>query len=371
MKIPEIKAKIESTYQGLYFDGKSAKAIKVMITCGLVLELRTDDGEPFKKWNWDDLREEDAPSGFFRLGNDSEDPLARLEITNSSLVDQIRLAAPALKRKQQLARSGRVKIITLAGLAIVSLIAVVIYGIPAVATRITPLVPLSWEAKLGELIEPQVAEVFKMKPLSSFVCSTPGGDAAVAKMAKTISGSSELPFEPRIKIIRHKMKNAFALPGGIIYLMHGLIKASNDADAVAGVLAHEMGHVKSRDSIRKIAESSSRSFILSLLLGDVTGSTVVIFAGEALLGAAYSRDIERNADDFAIERLKDAQISTIPMVELFEAIDKRSDKSKRSLFSNHPLTRDRIKYLSEGMGVNQNKTVLTDKEWEALKTICD
>ena len=362
--------KIESAYQGLYFDGKSAKATKVMITCGVVLELRTDDGRPFKKWKWNDLREEDAPSGYFRLGNDSEDPLARLETTNSSLIDKIRLAAPALQRKQQMARSGRAKIIALAGLAIVSLIAVVIFGIPAVATRITPLVPLSWEAKLGELIEPQVAEVFKMKPLNSFVCSTPEGDAAVAKMAKVIRGGAELPFEPRIKVIRHKMKNAFALPGGTIYLMQGLITASTSADAVAGVLAHEMGHIKSRDSIRKIAESSSRSFVLSLLLGDVTGSTVVIFAGEALLGAAYSRDIERNADDFAIERLKEAQVSPIPMTKLFEAIDKRSDKSKRSLFSSHPLTRDRIKYLSESMGVNQNKTVLTDKEWEALKTIC-
>ena len=362
--------KIESIYQGLYYDGKSAKATKVMITCGVVLELRTDDGQPFKKWKWDDLREEDAPSGYLRLGNDSEDPLARLEITNSSLIDKTRLAAPALKRKQEIERSGRAKIITLAGLAIVSLIAVVIFGIPAVATRITPLVPLSWEAKLGELIEPQVAEIFKMKPLNSFVCSTPEGDAAIAKMAKVIRGGAGLPFEPRIKVIRHKMKNAFALPGGTIYLMQGLIKASNSADAVAGVLAHEMGHVKSRDSIRKIAESSSRSFVLSLLLGDVTGSTVVIFAGEALLGAAYSRDIERNADNFAIERLKEAQVSPIPMTKLFETMDKRSDKSKRNLFSSHPLTRDRIKYLSESMGANQNKTVLSDKEWEALKTIC-
>jgi hypothetical protein len=60
----------------------------------------------------------------------------------------------------------------------------------------------------------------------------------------------------------------------------------------------------------------------------------------------------------------------IPMAELFNAIDKNSDNNKRSLFSSHPLTRDRIKYLSESMGVDQNKPVLIDLEWDALKTIC-
>jgi len=361
---------IDSVYQGLYFDGKSAKAAKVMITCVLALEIQTDDGAPFKKWNWSDLREEDAPAGYFRISNDSDNPLARLETSNQKLMTMVRHSAPALKKKQQMEKSGRIKIIGLSAAAIVSLLGMIFYGIPAVATRITPLVPLSWEAKLGRLIEPQVAEVFKMKPLDAYICSTPKGNAAVAKMAKVMKGSAKLPFEPKITVVRHKMNNAFALPGGTIYIMQGLIKAADKPEAVAGVLAHEMGHVKSRDSIRKIAESSSRSFILSLLLGDVTGSTVIIFAGEALLGAAYSREIEENADNFAIDRLNEANISAKPMVQLFKTFEKNPDKTKRNLLSSHPLTRDRIKHLSESVAVNQIQPVLTKQEWEAMKTIC-
>lgn len=362
--------KIESVYQGLYFDGKSAKATKVIITCGMLLEMQSEDGRAFKKWQWNDLREEDAPFGYFRISNDSDNPLARLETTNRQLVDMIRHAAPALEKKQQLERSGRNKVIALSAAAIVSLLAIIIYGIPAIATRIAPLVPLSWEAKLGEMIEPQIAEIFKVKPLNAYICSSPNGDAAVAKMAKMIRGSAELPFEPRIKVIRHKMKNAFALPGGTIYLMQGLIDAAKSSEGVAGVLAHEMGHVKSRDSIRKIAESSGRSFILSLLLGDVTGSTVVIFAGEALLGAAYSRDIEKNADNFAIARLNEANISAESMIELFKSFDKNADKKERNLFSSHPLTRERIEHLRDKVDHNKNQAVLTKQEWEAMRNIC-
>ena len=361
----------ESKIHGLYFDGKSARPIEVVVKCGLTMDLLASDGRTLKKWRWNDLREEDAPPGFCRLSNDREHPLARFETIDSKLIETVRAAAPALQRKRTLEKSGRNKIISLILLAVLSLAGIIVYGIPAIASRITPLVPLAWEKKLGVLIEPQVAKAIKINPIGSYICSTPKGDAAVKKMLVRMKGSADLPFEPDIKVINHNMKNAVALPGGIIFLMKGLIKSADSPDAVAGVLAHELGHVNGRDSIREIAEGSSRSFILSLLLGDVTGSTVVIFASQALLGAAYSRDIERNADNFAIARMNEANVSAKPMADLFSVIDVRSKETEQNIFASHPLTRERIIHLTDSVSTSQNSPVLNTEEWQALRTMCD
>lgn len=359
-------------YRGLYYNGQTARAIDVTIRCGMTLDFRDDDGETKKCWAWGDITKEDALVGQCRLSNGKEHPNARLETSDRRLIKIINAAAPDLERKKQLERSGRTKIIIWIMAAIISLVGIVFYGIPVIATRIAPLVPLAWEAKLGNLLEPQLAKMFKIAPLEAHICSTPEGDAAMAKMLLRVRGHGPLPFEPRVKIIRHKMKNAFALPGGSIYFMNGLIREAKSAEAVAGVLAHEIGHVKARDTMRKIAESSSRSFIISLLLGDITGSTVIIFASETLLGAAYSRDIEYQADGFAIERLNEASFSGKPMAELLSAISgKAGEKSAASLISSHPVTSERTKRLTDNTPSGQNNPVLSVREWDALRKICD
>jgi Zn-dependent protease with chaperone function len=359
-------------YLGRYYTGQSARAIDVTIICGMTLDFHDDDREVEECWAWDDLTKEDALVGQCRLSNGKEHPNARLETSDRTLIKIIKEAAPALERKRKMERSGRNKIIIWIMAAIISLVGIVFYGIPVIATRIAPLVPLAWEAKLGNLLEPQLAKVFQIEPLETHTCSTPAGDAAMAKMLQKVRGEATLPFEPRVKVIRHKMKNAFALPGGSIYFMNGLIKEAKSAEAVAGVLAHEIGHVKARDTMRKIAESSSRSFIISLLLGDITGSTVIIFARQTMLGAAYSRDIENEADGFAIARLNEAGFSGKPMADLLASIGGKTDKkSATSLISTHPLTSERTKRLTDNTPSGQNNPVLSAGEWDALRTICD
>ncbi len=360
-----------SGHRGLYYDGVHARAIDVFVTCGMTLDIVDREGSIIERWAWKDLRLQDGPASMCRLGNDSKNTLARLETIDKDLIKTIHAAAPALEQKRKLERSGRVRVIAWIMAAIVSLGGIIFYGIPLIATRIAPLVPLAWEARLGRLLEPQLAKIFHVEPLKNNICSTPGGNAALAKMLRRVRGKSALPFEPRVKVIRHNMKNAFALPGGSVYFMNGLIQDAKSPEAVAGVLAHEIGHIKNRDTMRKIAESSSRSFILSLLLGDITGSTVVIFASETLLGAAYSRDIEYQADGFAIERLNEAHISGKPMANLLASISaKAGEKSSASLVSTHPLTRERTKRLTDSTPNGQNNPVLNAREWNALRNIC-
>ena len=93
--------------------------------------------------------------------------------------------------------------------------------------------------------------------------------------------------------------NAFALPGGNIYVLGALLDKAEGPDELAGVLAHELGHVAGRDGLRKLLQTGGSSFLLGLLFGDVTGGAAIVFAAQTLVDSAYSRQAETNADAFA------------------------------------------------------------------------
>jgi predicted Zn-dependent protease len=99
------------------------------------------------------------------------------------------------------------------------------------------------------------------------------------------------------------MVNAFALPGGHIIVMRGLIEMAQTPEHLAAVLAHELGHVAQRDPILQALRAAGTAGLLSLVLGDATGGTVLALAGETLISAKNSRAVEARADDFALAQL--------------------------------------------------------------------
>src|SRR6202000_2957847 len=91
------------------------------------------------------------------------------------------------------------------------------------------------------------------------------------------------------------------LSGGKVYLFNGLLARAESPDEIAGVLAHEFGHLKHRDGMRNLIYNGASAFLIGLVFGDVTGSGAVIFTSRALVTSSYSRDAESNADAFSIE----------------------------------------------------------------------
>ena len=99
-------------------------------------------------------------------------------------------------------------------------------------------------------------------------------------------------------VLSTPIPNAFALPGAKIYLLNGLLAKAENPDEIAGVLAHEFGHLKHRDATRNLIYNGGTSFLIGLLFGDVTGSGALIFASRSLVTSSYSREAEYNADTF-------------------------------------------------------------------------
>ena len=145
--------------------------------------------------------------------------------------------------------------------------------------------------------------------------------------------------------------NAFALPGGHIIMTDELVSLATDDAAILGVLAHEAGHLKRRHTLRKLIQLSATGAASAWLLGDV--SNVAAGAVPVVLGAKYSRDLEREADAEAVTLLRARGLSTEPLIELFQRMDnaRRGSGSARKspafgdYLSSHPATEERISAL--------------------------
>src|SRR5581483_9059372 len=95
--------------------------------------------------------------------------------------------------------------------------------------------------------------------------------------------------------------NAIALPGGHVYVFEGLIKQARSPDELAGVVAHELGHVAHRDGTRSLLQAAGLSFLFGVLLGDFTGGGLVVIAAKTAMQSAYTRKVEAAADAYSVD----------------------------------------------------------------------
>jgi Zn-dependent protease with chaperone function len=240
----------------------------------------------------------------------------------------------------------------------------VMFGVPLAADRLTPLVPQAFERRLGEVADGQIKIIFGNK-----TCNNAAGQAAFTKLVNTLREAAGLDTSVQSAVLATPVPNAFALPGGRVYLLDGLLAKAQSPDEIAGVLAHEFGHLRHRDGTRNMIYNGGTSFLIGLLFGDVTGSGAMIFASRTLVTASYSREAEQGADDFSIEMMHKLGRPTKPMGELLFRVTGKQDNGL-SFMAGHPLTEDRLKQMTEASRPASGPPLLTTDEWQSLKAIC-
>jgi Zn-dependent protease with chaperone function len=324
-----------------------------------------EGGVTVASWRYDDLRAVDGARGTLRVKNMSGLPLARLDIFDPSAQAEIAARARYLQtgRGGGHAHTGRIVAWSLA--AIVSIFLVVVYGMPLVANRLTPLIPLSFDRHLGAMANNQVRLIFGGR-----TCTNAEGRAAFSKLVETVRQASHLDVPLQTEVLTSSVPNAFALPGGKIYLLNGLLQKAQSADELAGVVAHEMGHISHRDHTRMMIQRGGVSFLVGLLWGDITGSAAVIFVTRTLFEVSYSREAEQNADDFAIGAMHALGRSPAPMGELLFRIAGAERSGTIGILASHPLTEDRRELMRHEDRPATGPEILSDGEWQALKAIC-
>jgi Zn-dependent protease with chaperone function len=359
----------------VYFDGVTAARHDVTVELnerGVVILGR--NGELFDQWTYPRLKHLSAPAHVFRIGLRKSDSLARLEIADPEMAHAIDLACPDIDRTGASARKAQRRAIVLSFLAAASLFAVAVYGVPAIADRLAPLVPHGIERRLGAAADTQVRAMLDKGPRDRpFTCgSAPveqAGRAAFEKLMARLQKAADLSFPLHAAVIRREEANAIALPGGHVYVFKGLIDQAESVDEVAGVIAHELGHVANRDGTRAILQGTGLSLIFGMLLGDFVGGGAVVLASESLLKSAYSRGAETRADDFAVRTLQAADADPRALGRFLGRI---AGKTRRgSIFLDHPATPDRVSRI-DAIAPPQSRgaTLLDAAEWRALKRIC-
>lgn len=148
-----------------------------------------------------------------------------------------------------------------------------------------------------------------------------------------------------------KTVNAFATPGGFLYVYSGLLLAADDPAEVAGVLSHEAGHVVARHSARQMVDAYGLEAITSLALGQNPGVASQLAAGVAGKGAmlANSRGDETEADEYGARYANEAGFDPHALITFFQKLQKEeaSAPGVMKFLSDHPATPDRITHLEQ------------------------
>jgi Zn-dependent protease with chaperone function len=347
----------------IFYDGQSNRRHQVQLGLTDRLEI-SENGTTLATWPFKDIRRADGATGILRLSCLTAPSLARLEVRDAML------AAALSSRCSQLSdhAAGGQDVAAIVGwslAATISIVAVIWFGLPFAADRLAPLVPDTLERRIGNAAERQIGVIFGGK-----TCGNASGRTAFSKLMTAISQAAGIDTPVRADVLDTPVPNAFALPGGKVYLFSGLLAKAENPDEIAGVLAHELGHVSHRDNTRNMIYSGGTSFLIGLLFGDVTGAGALVFASRSLITASYTREAEQGADDFAIQVMHRLGRPTKAMGDLIFRITGNQGDNALSILSNHPLTEDRLKHLSDEDRPASGPPLLTDQEWTALKALC-
>ena len=352
-----------SAKAAIYFDGASSRKRIVELTFAAALEIR-EAGELIVTWPYDGVRRAESPPGLLRATSENAPSLARLEVRDREL------AVELIKRcckfdDQTIGSRGIARIVGWSFAALASIASLVAYGVPYAAERLTPLIPQSVERRIGEATDKQVRLIFGEK-----TCSDQKGQDAFLKLVNTLRTGMGLDASIDAAVLGSDIPNAIALPGGKIYLFDGLLSKADSPDEIAGVLAHELGHVRNRDSMRNMIYTGGTSFLIGLLFGDISGSGAIVFATRTLLNASHSRDVENSADTVTVDLMHKLGRSPKPMGELLYRVTGNQGDKNLSILASHPLSEERLARMTKEDRPPTGAPILSADEWNALKAIC-
>jgi len=200
------------------------------------------------------------------------------------------------------------------------------------------------EIKLGRQTDTGVTEKYGLyadQQLTGHV------DEMGQRMGK-LSHRAELDWH--FKILDASVVNAFAAPGGYIYLTRGILATLNSEAELAGIMGHEIGHVTARHSAQQISKAKMAQFGLTglsigLSILGIPGLSSLAELGVGVLFLKFSRDDEREADSLGVEYATKLGYDASQMAEFFETLKRMESKSDRSglpsWFSTHPSPEDR------------------------------
>jgi Zn-dependent protease with chaperone function len=287
-----------------------------------------------------------------------DQPLAVLTITDASLATALRARVGQRTRLPGTGRRRRFAAACAAGILILGSGAYLL--IPLLSTWVAERVPIEYERELGTRVLPLIRLQY---------CDHPAAAAALAALKRRLDPYGEVQAE--LHVLRSDQLNAFALPGGVVVITEELLLRASGPDEVAGVLAHELEHVRERHVLRHFVRATLLAAGWSVAVGDYAGLMVVDPATAFnVINLRFSREEEAAADAGAALALDRAGVSRRGLYDFFQRLRADTD-SLPAWLSNHPTSESRALVLGAGTAAGALESPALDAEaFAALQGAC-
>lgn len=245
-------------------------------------------------------------------------------------------------------------------------------GAPVVLTLVTALLTAGGCATNPATGRPQLALISESQEIAMGRESAEQVDATmglyqddalevyVDRIGQRLAAASERPDLPwRFAVVDDDVVNAFALPGGYIYLTRGILAHFNSEAELAAVLGHEIGHVTGRHSVEQLSRQQLASLGLGIggaLYSPIRGMSGVLSQGLGVLFLKYGRDDEREADTLGVRYMVREGYDPNAAVAVFEMLGRKTEAAGGqqipSWLSTHPAPADRRERLKAQIAEN-------------------
>ena len=362
-------------YPARYYDGLTARsrAVEVEIaTTGLA--IFDEAGPVVGSWPGEGVRLVERPREGEPVRLGLVGTTARLIVDDPRIVAALRQVAPHLLRRHRTSRRTVARIALWAVLAVASLAGIVLVLIPLMSAQLAAVTPDSAKYRLGRTVLVHLVDLLPGPRTTSGgnYCANEDGLAALGRLVERLGADLEDRPTVHAVVVNFRMVNAFALPGGIMVFTRGLLDQAGSPEEIAGIAAHELGHLAHDHSTRALYRSFAVALLIGVLFGDLTGGTLAGGLAEWLVNTGYSREAERDADAFALERLKAAGIGTQGLADFFVRLEKKHGNDSGPLFgllSTHPATAERLAHI-RAAGLPGLRQAMGDEDWTSVRQTC-
>ena len=358
-------------YHGSFNDGERAASHAVVVRLRMrELWIEDPDGKLLAIWPYDKLQaiDELATAKSARLSC-AESPRARLVVEGEGFLADLAEEAPQFNRRTRaLKRLMRRGLWAAAGVAAAAAVFWVVlpHGVPFLAR----MVPVSWEEALGDSVLDDLLAFFAAMEdeEEARTCDVAAGREALDRLVARLGSAIESPYDYKVIVVDLDVTNAFALPGGHIVIFDGLLDFAKSPEEVAGVLAHEMGHVIHRHGTQAMLRQMGLAVIFEFMMGG--GGSIGAELGSLVLALSYSREAELQADGTGIEILQSAGLRPVGLAAFFKRLQTQEGdlSGPFQVLSTHPsfaARLDRLKNVEDS-----GEASMSPADWAALQAIC-
>ncbi len=348
-----------------YYDGETAHVLEVGVrpTAGELVIFRPADSSIVARWPVSEIAvlgdgaHEGAPP-VVRLGSE-----ARLVIEDPEQRRQLAALMPNLAALAEVPAPAGRRIATL-GAALVILVAVFWGAVDYGTEYAAPWLPHGMQVRLGQT-------VFEELVADKDECHGKRGLAAINTLANDLARAAGYPHEVTVHVIEGGPVNAFTLPGGILVFYSDLFEQAKNSSQVAGVLAHEIGHVVHHHPVKGVVRAYGLDLLARLVSGGYSDFlNTMTSGGNMLLALRNGRAFERQADATGVALLEKLGLRADGVSSFFEQmLEKEPEDSATAagIWSSHPPTRERIETTKRPP---TGRPAFSAADWKALKEVC-